>query len=153
MNASANLIGLGTITRREVVRILRIWSQTLLPPAITMTLYFIIFGSLVGNRIGQVLQHLVRVHHVERIIGELQPVDIACLIADVGQPAPCGLCPRLGCMCFLRYGFQNSEHARPDCLQPVGQFIAQAIDTTRRWRASGIARARIAERQALVSLS
>jgi ABC-2 type transport system permease protein len=52
MNATQTAIALGTIVRREVVRILRIWSQTLLPPAITMTLYFIIFGQLVGSRIG-----------------------------------------------------------------------------------------------------
>ena len=39
--------------RREVVRILRIWTQTLLPPAITMTLYFMIFGELIGSRIGE----------------------------------------------------------------------------------------------------
>ena len=51
---NANLIGLGTITRREVVRILRIWSQTLLPSAITMTLYFVIFGRMVGSRIGEI---------------------------------------------------------------------------------------------------
>ena len=53
MNAQGNLIALGTIARREVMRILRIWSQTLLPPAITMTLYFIFFGQLVGSRIGE----------------------------------------------------------------------------------------------------
>jgi ABC-2 type transport system permease protein len=53
MNAAGTLIALGTVVRREVVRILRIWIQTLLPPAITMTLYFIIFGSLIGSRIGE----------------------------------------------------------------------------------------------------
>ena len=47
-----NLIALGTIVRREVMRILRIWGQTLVPPAITMTLYFLIFGGLIGSRIG-----------------------------------------------------------------------------------------------------
>ena len=47
-----NLTALYTIVRREVVRILRIWGQTLVPPAITMTLYFLIFGSLIGSRIG-----------------------------------------------------------------------------------------------------
>ncbi|MEO8673022.1 MAG: ABC transporter permease [Tahibacter sp.] len=52
MNANGNLVALGTIVRREVNRILRIWGQTLLPPAITMTLYFVIFGSLIGSRIG-----------------------------------------------------------------------------------------------------
>lgn len=42
-----------TITRREVMRILRIWGQTLVPPAITMTLYFLIFGGLIGSRVGE----------------------------------------------------------------------------------------------------
>ncbi|MBO9661774.1 ABC transporter permease [Dokdonella sp.] len=54
MPSSANLIAFHTITRREVVRILRIWMQTLLPSAITMTLYFVIFGRMVGSRIGEV---------------------------------------------------------------------------------------------------
>ena len=53
MNSEGTLVALGTLVRREVTRILRIWSQTLLPPAITMTLYFIIFGSLIGRRIGE----------------------------------------------------------------------------------------------------
>jgi ABC-2 type transport system permease protein len=52
MNRRAVLIALDTVVRREVNRILRIWTQTLLPPAITMTLYFIIFGTLIGSRIG-----------------------------------------------------------------------------------------------------
>jgi ABC-2 type transport system permease protein len=43
---------LDTIVRREVSRILRIWAQTLVPPAITMTLYFLIFGGLIGSRVG-----------------------------------------------------------------------------------------------------
>ena len=47
-----NLIGLITIVRKEVRRVLRIWVQTIVPPAITMTLYFVIFGSLMGQRIG-----------------------------------------------------------------------------------------------------
>ena len=41
-----------TILRKEVRRYMRIWPQTLLPPAITMTLYFVIFGALIGSRIG-----------------------------------------------------------------------------------------------------
>ncbi|MGB0134062.1 ABC transporter permease [Dokdonella sp.] len=51
-SAHPNLVALFTIARREVMRILRIWGQTLVPPAITMTLYFLIFGSLIGSRIG-----------------------------------------------------------------------------------------------------
>lgn len=43
---------LKTIWIKECTRFLRIWVQTLVPPAITMTLYFIIFGSLIGKRIG-----------------------------------------------------------------------------------------------------
>ncbi len=46
-------IGFQTIVIREFSRILRIWGQTVLPPAVTATLYFIIFGSLIGRRIGQ----------------------------------------------------------------------------------------------------
>ena len=51
--AQRNLVALGTIVRREVQRILRIWGQTLVPPAITMTLYFLIFGNLIGSRVGR----------------------------------------------------------------------------------------------------
>jgi ABC-2 type transport system permease protein len=46
------LIAFYTIVHREIHRFLRIWVQTILPPAITMTLYFVIFGSLIGSRIG-----------------------------------------------------------------------------------------------------
>ena len=53
-NLAANLVALHTITRREIVRIIRIWTQTLIPPAITMTLYFVIFGKLIGSRIGTI---------------------------------------------------------------------------------------------------
>jgi ABC-2 type transport system permease protein len=42
-----------TILSREIRRFTRIWPQTLLPPAVTMTLYFIIFGNLIGSRIGK----------------------------------------------------------------------------------------------------
>ena len=41
-----------TILHKEIRRFARIWVQTLLPPAITMMLYFIIFGNLIGPRIG-----------------------------------------------------------------------------------------------------
>ncbi|HET7656337.1 MAG TPA: ABC transporter permease [Luteimonas sp.] len=51
--ASRHWIALGTIARREISRILRIWTQTLIPPAITMTLYFLIFGGLIGSRVGE----------------------------------------------------------------------------------------------------
>ncbi len=47
-----NLIALQTIVQREVRRFMRIWPQTLLPPAISMALYFVIFGNLIGRQIG-----------------------------------------------------------------------------------------------------
>lgn len=52
-NIKVNLIGLYTIVRREIMRFIRIWSQTLLPSLITMILYFVIFGNLMGERIGK----------------------------------------------------------------------------------------------------
>jgi ABC-2 type transport system permease protein len=52
MNIALNVIAMKTIVRKEVIRVLRIWVQTIVPPAITMTLYFIIFGNLIGRRIG-----------------------------------------------------------------------------------------------------
>jgi len=52
MNLSGQLISLLTLVRKEYRRVLRIWVQTIMPPAITMTLYFIIFGNLIGRRIG-----------------------------------------------------------------------------------------------------
>ena len=41
-----------TLSIKEIRRYLRIWVQTLVPPAVTMSLYFVIFGSLIGPRIG-----------------------------------------------------------------------------------------------------
>lgn len=52
MNLALNLTAIRTLVRKEVIRVLRIWVQTIVPPAITMTLYFIIFGNLIGRRIG-----------------------------------------------------------------------------------------------------
>ncbi len=48
----SNWVALQTIVYREARRFLRIWPQTLLPPAITMVLYFVIFGNLIGSQIG-----------------------------------------------------------------------------------------------------
>lgn len=50
--ARTNVVGFNTIIIREFGRIIRIWGQTIVPPAITAGLYFIIFGSLIGPRIG-----------------------------------------------------------------------------------------------------
>ncbi|MFP1727300.1 ABC transporter permease [Lonsdalea quercina] len=46
-------VALQSIWTKEVNRFARIWVQTLVPPVITMTLYFIIFGNLIGSRIGE----------------------------------------------------------------------------------------------------
>ncbi|QTF91552.1 ABC transporter permease [Halomonas sp. BM-2019] len=53
MNPTQTAIALWTLVVKEIKRFTRIWPQTLLPPSITMTMYFIIFGSLIGARIGE----------------------------------------------------------------------------------------------------
>jgi ABC-2 type transport system permease protein len=50
-------IAFQTIVVKEIRRFSRIWVQTLLPPAITMVLYFVIFGHLMGNRLGNMGGH------------------------------------------------------------------------------------------------
>ncbi len=45
-------IGYKTIVIREYGRIIRIWGQTIVPPAVTATLYFVVFGTLIGRRVG-----------------------------------------------------------------------------------------------------
>ena len=52
MNTQRKIVAFKTIIVKEVMRFLRIWVQTLVPPAIMMTLYFVIFGNLIGSRIG-----------------------------------------------------------------------------------------------------
>ena len=49
----ANWVALQTIVSRETRRFTRIWPQTLLPPGITMVLYFVIFGNLIGRQVGE----------------------------------------------------------------------------------------------------
>ncbi len=53
MNAQQIWVAFSTIVVKEIRRFTRIWAQTLLPPAITMALYFVIFGNLIGSRIGE----------------------------------------------------------------------------------------------------
>ncbi|MDH5386996.1 MAG: ABC transporter permease [Gammaproteobacteria bacterium] len=54
MNFSEQLIAFNTIMVREFLRFIRIWVQTIIPPVITMALYFIIFGKLIGSQIGDI---------------------------------------------------------------------------------------------------
>ena len=51
--SAINRIALKSIMYKEINRFMRIWVQTLVPPAITISLYFVIFGSLIGSRIGE----------------------------------------------------------------------------------------------------
>jgi ABC-2 type transport system permease protein len=53
MSSTELWIAFSTILIKEIRRFMRIWLQTLIPPAITMLLYFVIFGNLVGRRIGE----------------------------------------------------------------------------------------------------
>src|SRR3990167_10477586 len=49
---SIQLVAYFTLSRKEIKRFLRIFTQTLIPPAITISLYFIIFGTIIGSRVG-----------------------------------------------------------------------------------------------------
>jgi len=60
MNAKQKYFAFSTLLRKEIQRFLRIWTQAILPPAITTALYFVIFGRLIGSRIGDI-------HHVSYV--------------------------------------------------------------------------------------
>ncbi len=53
MNPAELWIAFSTLATKEIVRFLRIWQQTVVPPVITTSLYFVIFGGLIGPRIGE----------------------------------------------------------------------------------------------------
>lgn len=65
-------VALSTLLRKEIVRFLRIWTQTLLPPAITMSLYFIIFGKFIGSQ----LQHIDGYAYIQYIVPGLVMMSI-----------------------------------------------------------------------------
>jgi ABC-2 type transport system permease protein len=54
MTFAQKMVALKTIVIKEYLRFIRIWIQTVLPPAITVALYFIIFGQLIGSQIGDI---------------------------------------------------------------------------------------------------
>ncbi len=54
MNPSELWVAYATIVRKEAIRYLRVWSQTLLPPVVTMSLYFVIFGGFIGSQIAPI---------------------------------------------------------------------------------------------------
>jgi ABC-2 type transport system permease protein len=54
MTPNKILISYGTMMRNEFVRIVRIWSQTLLPPVVTTSLYFIVFGKFIGSQLAPI---------------------------------------------------------------------------------------------------
>ena len=54
MTRTPILTGYYTMVRKDFVRIIRIWSQTLLPPAVTTSLYFAIFGAFIGSQVADV---------------------------------------------------------------------------------------------------
>lgn len=64
MNAMTYWIAFQSILVKEIQRFTRIWVQTLVPPAITMTLYFVIFGNIIGQRIG----HMSGVPYMQFIV-------------------------------------------------------------------------------------
>jgi ABC-2 type transport system permease protein len=67
-----NMVALNTLLRRETWRFLRIWTQTLLPPAITMSLYFLIFGKFIGSQI----KHINGYAYIQYIVPGLVMMSI-----------------------------------------------------------------------------
>lgn len=57
MNIHALFITYWTILRKEITRFLRVWTQTLVPPIITTTLYYVIFGQFIGSKLGSIGGH------------------------------------------------------------------------------------------------
>lgn len=55
--AYVSAVAFQTITIKEIRRFARIWQQTIVPPAISMTLYLLIFGNLIGSRVGEMGGH------------------------------------------------------------------------------------------------
>ncbi len=90
--AAHRWVGLRTIVIREFSRIVRIWGQTIVPPAITATLYFIIFGSLIGRRIGDMggftlhAVHRARADHDVRDHQQLRQRGVVVLRREVRPP-------------------------------------------------------------------
>ena len=54
MHLSVQWVAYQTLVKKEVVRFMRIWRQTLLPPVITQSLYFVIFGGFIGSQVRQI---------------------------------------------------------------------------------------------------
>ena len=54
MSMATNVVAFRTILTKELLRFSRIWVQTIFPPVVTMALYLMIFGKLIGERIGPV---------------------------------------------------------------------------------------------------
>lgn len=54
MNPSQLYISYMTIVRKEIQRFLRVWRQTIVPPVITTTLYYVIFWQFIGSRVGDI---------------------------------------------------------------------------------------------------
>lgn len=67
-----SFVALQTLMWKEIVRFMRVWSQTLLPPAITMSLYFIIFGKFIGSQI----QHIDGYAYIQYIVPGLIMMSI-----------------------------------------------------------------------------
>lgn len=72
MKNSPILVGYYTMVRKDFVRIVRIWSQTLLPPVITMSLYFLIFGTFIGSQV----QSIQGVKYIQFIVPGLVMMSV-----------------------------------------------------------------------------
>ncbi|AOV16967.1 ABC transporter permease [Acidihalobacter aeolianus] len=72
MELRSQYIALQTIVVKEILRFSRIWVQTIVPPAVTTSLYFVIFGQLIGHRIG----HMEGYSYIQYIVPGLIMMSI-----------------------------------------------------------------------------
>ena len=95
------LVGLYTIVRKETSRVARIWVQTIVPPAITMSLYFVIFGNLGKSHLGPSMNGQLESDDLEDSVIAESPPWLASfgqfcsnLARELSLPCPLSLRPR-----------------------------------------------------------
>jgi len=115
LNAHRLYIAWLTLTRKEVMRVLRIWTQTLLPPAITMGIYFVVFGSFLGGQIKEIEGH----PYIQFILPGL--VMMTCITSSFSNVASSFFSAK-----FMRHIEEMLVSPMPDWIMVTG-FVAGGV--------------------------
>ena len=76
MSTRQKFIAFYTIVHKEFIRVVRIWTQTIIPPLINISLYFLIFGKVIGDRIGFLSVDGVQIKYMEFILPGLVMMSV-----------------------------------------------------------------------------